>query len=86
MTIELTKQARAEAIASTERYFEENMQERIGNIAAGALLGFFLQEVGPPSTTRLSPTSKRGCRPASWRSTSKSMKTNSSTGASSRRV
>jgi uncharacterized protein (DUF2164 family) len=47
MTIELTKEARAEAIASIERYFEENKQERIGNIAAGALLGFFLQEVGP---------------------------------------
>lgn len=47
MTIELPKEARAEAIASIERYFAENMEERIGNIAAGALLGFFLQEVGP---------------------------------------
>ena len=47
MSIELSKEARAEAIASIERYFAENMEERIGNIAAGALLGFFLQEVGP---------------------------------------
>jgi uncharacterized protein (DUF2164 family) len=47
MPIELPKEARAEAIASIERYFRENMEEPIGNVAAGALLGFFLEEVGP---------------------------------------
>ena len=47
MTIELDKEARKEAIVSIERYFRENMEEPIGNIAAGALLGFFLEEVGP---------------------------------------
>jgi uncharacterized protein (DUF2164 family) len=47
MTIELNKESRKEAIASIERYFRENMEEPIGNIAAGALLGFFLEEVGP---------------------------------------
>ncbi len=47
MSIELPKEARAQAIASIERYFNEQMEERIGNIAAGALLGFFLDEVGP---------------------------------------
>ena len=47
MTIELPKESRAEAIASIERYFRENMEERIGNIAAGALLGYFLEELGP---------------------------------------
>ena len=47
MPIELTKEARQEAVASIERYFRENMEEPIGNIAAGALLGFFLQEIGP---------------------------------------
>jgi len=47
MTIELDKDVRKQAIASIERYFEENMEERIGNIAAGALLGFFLEEIGP---------------------------------------
>ena len=47
MAIELNKEARAEAIASIERYFQLNMDERIGNIAAGALLGFFLEEIGP---------------------------------------
>jgi uncharacterized protein (DUF2164 family) len=47
MTIELSKEARTQAIASIERYFKENMEEKIGNIAAGALLTFFLEEVGP---------------------------------------
>ena len=47
MTIEISKDARKEAIASIERYFQENMEERIGNIAAGALLGFILEEIGP---------------------------------------
>lgn len=47
MTIELNKDARAEAITSIQRYFEENMEERIGNIAAGGLLGYFLEEIGP---------------------------------------
>jgi uncharacterized protein (DUF2164 family) len=47
MTIELGKEARAQAIASIERYFRENMDEPIGNIAAGALLGFFLEEIAP---------------------------------------
>lgn len=47
MTIEITKDARAEAIASIQRYFDAHMDERIGNIAAGGLLGFFLEEIGP---------------------------------------
>lgn len=47
MTIEIAKEARQQAIASIERYFRENMEEPIGNVAAGALLGFFLEEVGP---------------------------------------
>lgn len=47
MSIEISKEARQLAITSIERYFRENMEEPIGNIAAGALLGFFLEEVGP---------------------------------------
>jgi len=47
MAIELPREVRAEAIASIERWFAENRDERIGNIAAGALLGFFLEEIGP---------------------------------------
>jgi hypothetical protein len=38
MTIEISKEDRTEAIASIERHFRENMDEPIGNIAAGALL------------------------------------------------
>ena len=47
MSIELSKEDRAQAIASIERYFLENMEEKIGNIAAGGLLGFVLEEIGP---------------------------------------
>jgi len=47
MPIELNKDVRQQAIASIERYFQENMEEKIGNIAAAALLNFFVEEVGP---------------------------------------
>ena len=47
MAIELSKEARKDAIASIERYFQENMEEKIGNIAAAGLLSFFLEEIGP---------------------------------------
>ena len=47
MSIELSKQARADAIASIQRYFEENLPEPIGDLPAGLLLNFFLEEVGP---------------------------------------
>ena len=47
MTIEIPKEARAQAIASLQRYFSENMEEKIGNVAAGGLLGFVLEEIGP---------------------------------------
>lgn len=47
MPIELPEDERAAAIASIQRYFEANMEEPIGNIAAGGLLAFFLEEVGP---------------------------------------
>ena len=47
MPIELSKEDRAQAIASIERYFEVNFEQKIGNISAGALLGFVLVEIGP---------------------------------------
>jgi uncharacterized protein (DUF2164 family) len=47
MPIELPKDARSAAIQSIERYFDEQLQQRIGNIQAAALLNFFLQEVAP---------------------------------------
>ena len=47
MKIELSQQSRADAIASIQRYFEENMPEPLGNLAAGQLLDFFIEDVGP---------------------------------------
>ncbi len=47
MTIELSKEDRDQAIASIERYFREERDEKIGNLTAGAMLGYFLEEIGP---------------------------------------
>lgn len=47
MAIEIPKDARKQAIASIERYFQDHMEEKIGNIAAAALLNYFIEEVGP---------------------------------------
>ena len=47
MTIELPDASRQTAVASIQRYFQENMDEPIGNITAGALLAFFIEEIGP---------------------------------------
>ena len=47
MPIELSKDVHKEAVASIQRYFQENMEEKIGNIAASGLLGFLLEEIGP---------------------------------------
>lgn len=45
--IELPKDVRQQAVASIERYFLQNMEEKIGNVAASGLLGFFIEEIGP---------------------------------------
>ena len=47
MTIEIAKEKRIQLIASIQRYFEKDMEEKIGNITADALLEFLLQELGP---------------------------------------
>ncbi|RYF82987.1 MAG: DUF2164 domain-containing protein [Comamonadaceae bacterium] len=47
MSIELPREARQSAVQSIERYFEEELGQRLGNIQAGALLNFVLQEIGP---------------------------------------
>jgi uncharacterized protein (DUF2164 family) len=46
VALELTKQQRTDAIASMQRYFEENL-EPIGDMPAGLLLNFLLEEIGP---------------------------------------
>ena len=47
MIIEISKEARGDAIASLQRYFQENLPEPIGDLPAGLLLNFFLEEIGP---------------------------------------
>jgi len=50
VTLELDKQQRATAISSLKRYFEENLNSidvPIGDLPAGLLLNFFLEEIGP---------------------------------------
>jgi uncharacterized protein (DUF2164 family) len=47
MPIDMPKDSRKTALASLERYFQENMEEPLGNIAGGALLDFFVAEIGP---------------------------------------
>ena len=47
MLIELPKQKRTEAIASLQRYFEENLPEPLGDLPAGLLLDYILEEIGP---------------------------------------
>jgi uncharacterized protein (DUF2164 family) len=45
--IEISRQTRTEAIASIQRYFQENMSEPIGELSAGLLLNFFIEDIGP---------------------------------------
>jgi uncharacterized protein (DUF2164 family) len=47
ITIELSKEKRAEATTSLKKYFEEETGEPLGDLRAGLLLDFFLEEVGP---------------------------------------
>lgn len=47
MTLELDRAAREQAVASLQRYLEAELDEHVGNLAAGALLGFFLEEIAP---------------------------------------
>ena len=47
VTIELSKEKRAESLASMKKYFEDEIREPIGDLRAGLLLDFFLDEIGP---------------------------------------
>lgn len=47
VTLELSKAEQAQAVASLRQYCEKNMGEPIGDLAAGLLLNFFLEEIGP---------------------------------------
>ena len=47
MAIELDKEPRSQAIKSIQGYFEEKRDEELGNLEAGFLLDFFLEQIGP---------------------------------------
>ncbi len=47
MAIELSEDNKKQLIASIKRYFEENMEDEIGDLKAGLLLDYFLKEIGP---------------------------------------
>ena len=47
MTITLAEEARTRSIESIRQYFEEHMDEDVGDLKAGLLLDFLLQEIGP---------------------------------------
>jgi len=46
IALDLNKQQRTQAISSLQRYFEENL-DPIGDLPAGLLLNFILEEIGP---------------------------------------
>ena len=47
MAIEISRQDRQQAIDSLMRYAAQNLDEPMGNVAVGALLGYFLEEIAP---------------------------------------
>ena len=47
MTIKLDKDAEERALASIKRYFEEQMDTKIGDLKATLLLRFILKELAP---------------------------------------
>jgi uncharacterized protein (DUF2164 family) len=47
VTVELSKERRAEAMKSIQKYYEEERREPLGDLRAGLLLDFFLEEIEP---------------------------------------
>lgn len=47
MMIKLPKGEKAELIRSVQTYFDEERSETIGELAAGQLVDFMIQELGP---------------------------------------
>ncbi len=45
--IELSREQRKEAMQSLQQYVERIMTEPLGDLPAGMLLDFFLQDIGP---------------------------------------
>lgn len=47
MAIRLAKKTEEKLIASIKRYFEENMEDEVGDLKASLLLEFCVREIGP---------------------------------------
>lgn len=47
MKIELRDEAKKQAVTSLRRYFASELDQEIGDLKAGLLLDFFVQEIGP---------------------------------------
>ena len=47
MKVEVTDEAKKQAVASLRRYFAAEMDQEIGDLKAGLLLDFILQVIGP---------------------------------------
>lgn len=47
MSIDIPDDARQTAMASLQRYFDEHLEEPLGNLGAQALLEFVIAEIGP---------------------------------------
>jgi uncharacterized protein (DUF2164 family) len=45
--ITISDEARKRALASLKRYFAEQLEHEIGELKAGLLLGYLLEELGP---------------------------------------
>lgn len=45
-TFELSKEKRAELIGKVKQFFEDERDEEIGDLAAGAVLDFMLEKLG----------------------------------------
>ncbi len=47
MSVKLQKDIRGSAVASIRKYSEDNFEDPLRNLATGALLDFFLEEIAP---------------------------------------
>ena len=47
MAITLSQEARKQLIASIKRYFDEEMDEELGDLRAGRILHYVLKEIAP---------------------------------------
>ena len=46
-SLEISAALRKQAVASIQRYAEQNLSEPLGELGAGQLLEFFLEEIAP---------------------------------------